>query len=157
MLTGYTSSALIKRHYRTFGCIAAPKPSQFITAPRCASFSPADGKERRAVERGRREKEEKYNNITDIRRFFPSICIGTICYCTPFTRSTFCTFYLPFLDFRAALFCLFNVTSILRVRTRPLSPRVQHTLGLGSCGGGILPTRLPHLHSSPTKTIGRPG
>lgn len=157
MLTGYTSSALIKRHYRTFGCIAAPKPGQFITAPRCASFPPLmEKRDGRSREVGGKKKKNTTTSQTS-EGFFHSIGIGTICYCAPFTRSTFCTSSLRFLDFRAALFCLFNVTSILRVRTRPLSPRVQHTLGLGSWGGGILPTRLPHLHSSATKTIARPG
>lgn len=136
MLTGYTSSALIKRHYRTFGCIAAPKPSQFITAPRCASFPPLmekrDGRSREVG--GKRRKIQQHHRHQ--RVFFPSICIGTICHCSPFTLSTFCTFFLRSLSLRVALSAFFNVTSILRVRTRPLSPRVQHTLGLGSWWGG---------------------
>lgn len=126
----------------------------------CLLCPPADGKERRAVERGRRKKKKNYNNIADIRRgfFFPSICIGTICHCAPFARSTFCTFFLRFLSLRAALSAfLMSPPSSMSV----LAPyhRVFNThwgWGVGVVGH-LLPEPPRHLHSSPAETIGRPG
>lgn len=151
MLTGYTSSALIKRHYRTFGCIAAPKPGQFITAPRCASFPPLmekrDGRSREVG--GKRRKIQQHHRHQSLF-FSSSFCIGTICLCAAVHSEYFLHFLPPFPFPPRRIVCLFNVTSILRVRTRPLSPHVQHTLGLGSRMEGGWGAPSPHPPPSPS-------